>query len=141
MFRIEMQDLERARLRLREKNISLVIVKNGKVIFETESHSIKDFLEAYELFGKELAGSSIADKIVGRAVAFLCVYFQVSAVFAVIISTEGVRVLTDNNIFYQFEKCVPNILNQKRNDICPFEKLALTSATPEEAYSKLRTRC
>ncbi|UCF58932.1 MAG: DUF1893 domain-containing protein [Candidatus Bathyarchaeota archaeon] len=141
MFRIEMQDLERARLRLKEKKSALVVVKNGKVIFETESHGIKGFLEACELFGKELAGSSIADKIVGRAAAFLCVHFQVSAVFAIIISTEGVRVLKDNNVFYQFEKRVPDILNQKRNDICPFEKLALTSAAPEEAYSKLRTRC
>jgi len=75
----------------------------------------------------------MADKVVGRAVVLLCVYFQVSAVFAVIISMEGVRVLEDNNVFYQFEKCVPNILNQKRNDICPFEKFALTFATPEEA--------
>ena len=136
MVRIEMQDLERARLRLKEKNLSLVIVKNGKVAFEAESHSIRAFLEACELFGRELAGSCIADRIVGRAVASLCVYFQVSAVFAVIISTEGVRVLTDNDVFNQFEKCVPNILNQKRTDICPFEKLALTSATPEEAYRK-----
>ena len=139
MHRIKMQDLERARQRLKEKNLSLVVVKSGKVIFETESHGIKGSLEAIELLGKELSGSSVADRVVGRAVAFLCVYFQVSAVFAVIISVEGVRVLEDNNVFYQFEKCVPNILNQKRNDICPFEKLALTFATPEEAYRKLRT--
>jgi hypothetical protein len=136
-----MQDLEHARLILKEKNISLVVVKNGKVIFEAESHSIKGFLEACELFGKELAGSSVADRIVGRAVAFLCAYFQVSAVFAVIMSTEAARVLTDNSIFHQSEKHVPNILNERRNDICPFEKLALTFSTPEEAYRKLRTRC
>jgi hypothetical protein len=126
-------------LRLKEKNLSLVVAKNGKVIFETKSHGVKGFLEAIKLLGKELAGSSVADRIVGRAVALLFVYFQVSVIFAVIISEEGVRVLEDNNVLYQFEKCVPNILNQKRNDICPFEKLALTFATPEEAYRKLRT--
>ena len=134
-----MQDLERARLRLKEDNLSLVVVKSGKVIFETESHGIKGFLGAIELFGRELVGSSVADRVVGRAVSLLCVCFQVSAVFAVIISMKGIRILEDNNIFYQFEKCVPDILNQKRNDICPFEKLALTSATPEEAFRKLRT--
>jgi hypothetical protein len=139
MFGIKMQDLERARLRLKERNLSLVVVKNGKVIFETESHGIKGFLEAVKLFDKELAGSSVADRIVGRAIAFLCVCFQVSAVFAVTMSMEGVRIVEDHNIFYQSEKCVPTILNQKRNDICPFEKLALTFATPEETYRKLRT--
>ena len=129
MLRTKMQDLERARLRLKKKNLSLVIVKNGRIVFETESHGIKGFLEAIELLGKELAESSVADRVVGRAVAFLCVYFQISAVFAVMISVEGVRVLEDNDVFYRFEKCVPNILNQKRNGICPFEKLALTFAT------------
>jgi len=140
-----MLDIERAELRLKEEKISLVVVKNGKVIFETESHGIKGFLEAIEFLREELAGSSVADKVVGRAVALLFVYFRISAVFAVTISVEGVKVLEDNNIFYQFERSVPNILNQKRNDICPFEKLALTIANPEEAYRKLtatqHTRC
>jgi len=133
-----MQDLELARLRLEEKNLALVVVKKGKVIFETEFHGINGFVEVIELFGKELAGSAVADRIVGQAVALLFVYSQVSAVFAVTISMEGVRTLEHNDIFYQFEKYVPAVLNQKRDDICPFEKLALTCATPEEAYRKLR---
>lgn len=131
-----MQDLELARLRLKEKYLALVVVKNGKVIFETESHGIKGFLQAIQLLGKELAGSSVADRIVGRAVALLCVYLQVSAVFAATMSIEGARTLEHDDIFYQFEKCVPAVLNQKGDDICPFEKLALTCATPEEAYRK-----
>ena len=134
-----MQDLERARRRLKERKLSLVVVKKGSVLFETESHGIKGFLEAIELLGEKLTGSSVADRIVGRAVAFLCAYFRVSAVFAVLMSMEGVRVLEDKDIIYQFEKCVTNILNQKRNDICPFEKLALTFTSPEEAYKKLRS--
>ena len=80
-----------------------------------------------------------ADRVVGRAVAFLSVHFQVSAVFAVITSMEEIRVLEDNNVHYQFEKCIPNSLNRKRSDICPFEKLALTFKTPDEAYKNLRT--
>jgi len=133
-----MHDLERARLRLTGKKLSLVVVKDGKVIYESGSHGITSFLEAAEFLGTKLAGSSVADKIVGRAVAFLCVHFQVSAVFAVVLSIEGVHVLKDNNVSYQSEKCVPHIQNQKGNGICPFEKLALTFTTPEEAYRKLR---
>lgn len=134
-----MQDLERARSRLKERDLSLVVVKNERLLFETESHGIKGFLEAVDLLDKELIGSSIADRIVGRAVAFLCAYSRVSAVFAVTMSREGARVLEDGKIYYQFEKCVPNILNQKRSDICPFEKLAITFTSPEEAYKKLQS--
>jgi len=64
-----MQDLELARLRLKVKKLSLVVVKNEKAIFETKSHGVKGFLEAIELVDRELTGSSVADRIVGRAVA------------------------------------------------------------------------
>lgn len=134
-----MKDLEIARTRLKEENLSLVVVKDGKTIFETKSSGLKGFLQVIELLGKELTESSVADKIMGRAVALLSVYSRVYAVFAVTISEEGIKVLEDNNIPYQFERCVPSVLNSKGDDMCPFEKLTMTYADPAEAYSKLKS--
>jgi len=132
------RDLELAKLRLKEEDLTLVIVKEGKVIFETKSQGIGGFLQAIEKLGKILAASSVADKIVGAAAAMLCVYSEVSSVFAVTISEEGIWVLEDNNIVYKFENQVPNILNHDKTDICPFEKLAIASREPKEAYTKLK---
>jgi hypothetical protein len=81
----------------------------------------------------------VADKIVGAAAAMLCAYSEVSSVFAVTISEEGIKMLQVNSIFYQFENRVPNILNRDRTDICPFEKLAAGSRNPKEAYAKLKS--
>jgi hypothetical protein len=134
-----MKDLEIARIRLKEGNLSLVIAKNGKIIFETRSHGLRGFLQAINLLDKELAESSVADRIMGRAAALLSVYSNVSAVFAVTISKEGIKVLEDNNIPYQFESCVPKILNSKGDDMCPFEKLTITLTNPAKAYSKLKS--
>lgn len=134
-----MKDLEIARTRLKEGNLSLVVVKHGKIIFETESSGLKGFLQVIELLGRELVESSVADKIMGRAAALLSVFSCVSAVFAVTISEEGIKVLEDNNIPYQFERCVPSILNSKGNGTCPFEKLTMTFANPAEAYAKLKS--
>ena len=134
-----MKDLETARIRLKEGNLSLVIAKNGKIIFETRSHGLRGFLQAINLLDKELAESSIADRIMGRAAALLSVYSNVSAVFAVTISKEGIKMLEDNNIPYQFESCVPKILNSKGDDMCPFEKLTITLTNPAKAYSKLKS--
>jgi len=134
-----MQDLKIAKLRLKEEDLTLVIVKNGRVIFETESQGVGGFLQAIEKFGKELVASSVADKIVGAAAAMLCAYSEVATVFAVTISEEGIKVLEDNGISYQFENRVPNILNQDRTDVCPFEKLAIGSRDPKEAYEKLKS--
>jgi len=134
-----MRDLEVARSKLKGENLSLVIVKDGKIVFKTMSSGIGGFLQAIELLNRELAESSIADKIMGRAAALLSVYSRVSAVFAVTISKEGIKVLEDNDIPYQFERRVPNILNSKGDDMCPFEKLTITITNPAEAYSKLKS--
>ena len=135
-----MRDVLLAERRLKEKDeLTLVIVKHGRVIFETQSHGIMPFVQAIEKFGKELVGSSVADKIIGRAAALLCAYSKVASVFAVTISEEGMRVLEENGISYRFETQVQNILNREKTDMCPFEKLTATSQTPEEAYEVLKS--
>ena len=134
-----MLDLALAKRRLKGKNLTLSIVKGGRVLFETRSHGTVGLLQAIEKLGKELIESSVADKIVGRAAALLCVYSGVVSVFAVTISEEGRKVLKDNHVFYQFENWVPNILNYKRTDLCPFEKLTADLTNPKEAYEKIKS--
>jgi len=134
-----MQDLKLAERRLKQKNLDLVIAKKGKIIFENGLLGIRGLLYAIEKLGKEFVGSSVADRIVGRAAAMLCVYSKAASVFAVMISEEGIKVLEENKVFYQFENRVPNILNQEGTDICPFEKLVMGFTKPEEAYRKLKS--
>ena len=134
-----MQDLKLAECRLKQKNLDLVLAKNGRIIFENGSQGIRGLLHAIEKLGKESIGSSVADRIVGRAAAMLCAYFKAASVFAVTISEEGMKVLEDNKVFYRFENRVPNILNQEGTDICPFEKLVMDFTKPEEAYKKLKS--
>jgi hypothetical protein len=126
-------------LKLIKEDLSLVIVKKGKVIFETKKQGISGFLQAIEKLDKNLVAASAADKIVGVAAAMLCVYAGVASVFALTISEEGIRVLENNNIACLFEKKVSNILNRDKNDVCPFEKLAMASGSSEEAYVKLKS--
>ena len=139
MIKVQDQDLELAKLKLIEEDLSLVIVKKGKVLFKTQKQGITGFLEAIERLDKNLIAASAADKIVGVAAAMLCVYAGVTSVFALTISEEGIKVLRDNNIVYLFEKTAPNILNRDKKDVCPFEKLAMTSGNPKEAYVKLKS--
>ncbi len=138
-MKVQDQDLELAKLKLIEEDLSLVIVKKGKALFETQKQGITGFLEAIERLDKNLIAASVADKIIGVAAAMLCVYAGVASVFALTISEEGIKVLGDNNIAYRFEKTVPNILNRDKKDVCPFEKLAMNSVSPEEAYVKLKS--
>jgi hypothetical protein len=134
-----MKDLELAEQSLKEKKFNLLIVKDGEIIFATKSYGIRGLVQAMEKLDNKLTGSSVADNIVGCAAAMLCAHFKASSVFAVIISEEGEKMLKENEISYQFEKRVPNILNYERTDICPFEKLVIGLEKPEEAYEKLKS--
>ena len=132
------QDLELAKTKLMKENLSLVIVKNNKVIFKTKKQGINGFLDAIALSNKELNKASVADKIIGVAAAMLCVYSGISSVFAQTISESGIKILKEKNIDFFYKKKVSNILNRKKTDVCPFEKLAIKSKTSEEAYEKLK---
>lgn len=138
MNALENQDLVLAKQKLITEDLSLVIVKNKKVVFETKKQGVSGFLQAIETINQDLFESSVADKIVGVAAAMLCVYSGVSSVFAQTISDGGIRVLEANNIDCHFETKVSNILNRTKTDVCPFEKTAVSSATPKEAYTKLK---
>ena len=133
-------DLEIAKRQLRKRGFSLVIAKDGKIIFETRQSGVSGFLKAIDEFGKRgLAGSSIADRVVGRAAAMLCVFCGVKAVNAVILSKGGKELLEENGVSFQFESLVPNILNRQQTGVCPFEKIVATISNAEEAYEKLKT--
>jgi hypothetical protein len=132
-------DVERAAWKLNKDDLSLVIVKNGEVIFETKKAGIGGFLQAIEELDKELVSSSIADKVIGVAASTLCVYSGVVSVFAQTISEGGLEVLKNSNIECIFRTKVSSILNRDKTDVCPFEKLAIASETVQEAYLKLKS--
>ena len=134
-------DLELAKQRLGQENLSLVIAKKGRVLFETQARGISGLLEGIKKIGKNIRDSSVADRIVGRAVALLLVYSGVTSVYAVTISDGGIEVLRNLNILSEFDKRVPNILNLKKTDVCPFEKLVAKVSDPEEAYETLKACC
>ena len=134
-------DLDIAKKRLNQKNLSLVVAKSGKVLFETKSHGINDLLKAINHLADNMKGSSVADQIVGRAAALLLTYSDVIAVFGVTISDGGIEVLKNNRIFYEFQIRVPSILNLKKTEVCPFEKLVAEFSDPKEAYEELMAHC
>lgn len=136
---VKNQDLQFAKSKLIKENLSLVIVKKGKVVFETKKQGIGGFLQAIEKLDKDLVATSVADKVVGVATAMLCVYAGVLSVFALTISEEAARVLEDNNISFEFEKKVSSILNRDKNDVCPFEKAAMASGSSDETYATLKS--
>ncbi|MGQ9530091.1 MAG: DUF1893 domain-containing protein [Candidatus Bathycorpusculaceae bacterium] len=136
---MEKKDLTLAKNRLsKEKNLTLTIAKNGEIIFETSSHGISGFLEAVEKLGKKLEEASAADKIVGKAIALLCVHAKVRYVYATTLSKGGKKIFEEYGVYHEWDNLVENILDFNKAEVCPFEKLATEISNPNEAYSRLK---
>ncbi|MEM3660311.1 MAG: DUF1893 domain-containing protein [Thermoproteota archaeon] len=133
-----MKDLETAKRILKDQGFSLVIVKPGILFHATRKYGVIGLVEAIENYGVELSGAAAADRIVGRAAAMLCLYANIAAVYAEVISRKALNVLSEKNVMVEYETLVPEILNRMKNDVCPFEKLIADCSKEEECFEKIR---
>jgi hypothetical protein len=129
-----MNNLEIAKHQLHRKELTLAIVKNGEVLFETHSHRISGFLGAIEKFGDVLEGAAVADRVAGKAIALLCVYAKISDVYAEVLSEKAKAVFEENGIRHEWKALVKNVLDLKKSGVCPFEKVAADISNPKDAY-------
>lgn len=133
-----MQDLQIAKDGLYEKGLTLSIVKNTETLFESNSPGISGFLEAIEQLQSKLENASVADRVAGKAIALLCVYARVKAIYAKILSKKGKAVLQRYAVYHEHDSLVEAILDVGRLKSCPFEELAGTISDPYEAYKRLK---
>jgi len=133
-----MSDMDIAKSRLFEEELTLAIVKNGEVLFETGSHRISGFLGAIEKFGAKLEGAAVADRVAGKAIALLCVYVKISDVYAEVLSEKAKAVFEENGVRHEWKELVKNVLDLNKSGVCPFEKLAADISDPKDAYRKFK---
>jgi phosphatidylglycerophosphatase A len=77
-----MEDIELARSLLEEEKWDLVIVKGGQVLFSSQERGVAPFFQAVQSMGKILHNAVVADRIVGLAIAMLCLYARITSVYA-----------------------------------------------------------
>ncbi len=133
-----MSDLDIAKTELYEENLTLAIVKNSEVLFETKNHRISGFLDALEKLGANLEGASLADRVAGKAIALLCVYAKIKEVYAAVLSRKAQAVFGQNKIRVQWRELVDNVLDADKTGVCPFEKAAANISDPEKAFKAFK---
>lgn len=138
---MDTDDLEIAKRGLSERRLSLSVVKGRYVIFEAKTHGVLGFMEAVERLKDRLDGASVADRVVGKAIALLCVYVNVKAVYAMTISRAAKELLEGNGIYLQWKTLVQNILDADKLKTCPFEQLVKRINDPADAYRELKSAC
>lgn len=134
-----MKDVELARSLLEKENLSLVIAREGQIIFRSGEKGMRPFLQAIRERGVSLHNAAVADRVIGSAAAMLCLYGQVAAVYALVASERALAMLEEKDVDVTAEKLTPYIFNNDRSDLCPFEKLAQGYEQPSQLFSALES--
>lgn len=119
-----MRDIEMAEELLEKENLALVIVKDGNVVFSSSDRGIKPLYMAVNELKDELGGSSVADRVTGKAAAMLCVYAGVKELSTRLISENAIRVFEKTPIVFKHRESVPYIKNRDKTGMCPVETLS-----------------
>lgn len=88
----------------------------------------------------DLAGFCAADKVVGRATAFLYCLLGADEVYAHVMSRPAAEVLKSHGIDIQAGKFVDGIINRKGTGPCPFEAAVMEMTDAQTALTAIRTK-
>ncbi len=133
-----MTELERAKVLLRENGYTCVICENERVISSCE-RGVKPLLGLLDS-GTDVKGRSAADKVVGKAAAFLYVLLGVSELYADIISIPALEILNRYNIHTEYGKAVGGIRNRTNTGFCPMETAVMDIDEPYDALKAVKEK-
>lgn len=133
-----MTDINIAKTHLHNNNLSMVIIKDGKIIEESLAKGIKPIYDIYTERKESLNNSIVADKVIGKAAAMILANGGIKMLYTDLISDKAIEVLDEFKIEYEFAKKVPLILNRDGSDMCPIEKLSSNTEKVEDLIDKIR---
>lgn len=133
-----MSDLQKAMALLSSDSFTCVLCRND-VVYTATARGVRPLVDWLDS-GLDLCGFSAADKVVGRATAFLYVLLGVKAVHARVMSAPAREALTAGGIRASCDREVAGIINRRGDGPCPFEEAVLNITDPAEALTAIRKK-
>jgi hypothetical protein len=79
----------------------------------------------------------LADKVIGKAAALLCIKAGIKIVYSGVISAAALEIFCENEIPVDYDCEVPVIENRTKTGLCPMEGLSKGVSSPDEMYNKI----
>ena len=141
-----MDALIAARQKILDGKAGCVIIKKGKIIHDENGRGIAPILDIYRQHPDKMKNAYLVDKVIGKAAAMVAICGKVKFVHAELICDSAVEILEKHNIEVTYTKRVKDILNRRRDGLCPMEKTVLNISDPaagvtalEAAVAKMRS--
>lgn len=129
-------ELDKARELLLSGGYTCVLLRESSV-YTSFARGVKPLLELLE-GGGDWKGSCAADKVVGKATAYLYVLLDVTAVYAQVISAPAIGVLQKYGIPVQWNTQVEAIANRDKTGFCPMESAVREIDDPHAALEAVK---
>ena len=133
-----MTDLEKARALLAEGDITVAVCGGEDVRTDTR-RGVAPLLGWLDE-GADLTGYAAADKVVGKAAAFLYLRLGVTTVYGGVMSRPAYDLLTAHGVAATYGALVPAIRNRAGDGDCPMETVTRPLTDPVEAERAVRQR-
>ncbi len=123
---------------LKSQNYTCVLY-NGIHTFTSKERGVKPLLQWLneDFSGK---GFSAADRVVGKAAAFLYVLLGIKEMHAVVISEAAVATLLKYKITVSYDTLAKTIINRSGTGLCPMEQITLPIEDPREALVAIKAK-
>ena len=131
-------DTEKARRILEQGDYTCVVCRDD--VFHTATvRGVKPLLDWLDS-DISLEGYCAADRVVGRAAAFLYCLLGVKEVYSRVMSRPAADVLKAHGIAVCTDTLTDGIINRKGTGPCPFESAVMEITSPEEALVTIRRK-
>lgn len=132
------ENLRKARALLDTGNYTCVVCR-GSTLHTATERGVRPLLNWLDS-GLALQGFSAADRVVGRATAFLYCLLGVTEVYARVMSRPAAEVLQAHGISSHTDTLVDGIINRKGTGPCPFEAAVLEIQDAGQALEAIRKK-
>lgn len=133
-----MKDMEQAKRILEEENCTCVLYA-GKPLYMSRRRGVAPLLQLLDE-GADVAGACAADRVVGKATAYLYCLLGVKEVYARVMSRPALSVLEAAGIAHFCDRLVEGIQNRQKDGPCPMEYATRDCETAEEALAAVRSK-
>ena len=133
---MNLECLNKAKMLL-SKTGSTCVLCGSDVILTDNRRGVRPLLDLLE-GNASVAGFAAADKVVGKAAAYLYCILGIHSLYAGIISQPALAVLESRGIPVEYGTLVPGIRNRAGDGPCPMENAVLGIDDPQEALLAIR---
>lgn len=115
------------------------VICKGMDIYKSHESGVNPLLDVIDKkldFKKACA----ADKVVGRAAAFLYIIIGIEELYAEVISERACAILKEHGVKVYYSECIKQIMNRQNTGICPMEDAVLNISESFAAETAIRQR-